>query len=43
MLVPAVAEVLAGVVVVWLAIRMRPGRVSRGCAVRDRLLSPSLG
>ena len=28
---------------VWLAIRMRPGRVSRGWAVRDRLLSPSLG
>lgn len=29
MLVPAIAEVLAGLIVVWLAIRMRQGRVTR--------------
>ena len=36
MLVPAIAEVLAGLIVVWLAIRMRQGRVARGSAVGVR-------
>lgn len=38
MLVPAIAEVLAGLVVVWLGIRMRQGRVRRGsgAGVRTR-------
>jgi len=37
-LVPAVAEVLAGLLIVWLAIRMRQGRVRRGspAGVRTR-------
>ena len=30
MLVPAIAEVLAGLIVVWAAIRLRQGRVRRG-------------
>lgn len=36
MLVPAIAEVLAGLSVVWLAIRMRQGRVTRGSAAGVR-------
>jgi hypothetical protein len=36
MLVPAIAEVLAGLIVVWMAIRMRQGRVSRGSAAGVR-------
>ena len=36
MLVPAIAEVLAGFVVVWLAVRMRQGRVARGSAAGVR-------
>ena len=36
MLVPAIAEVIAGLVVVWAAIRMRQGRVSRNSAVGVR-------
>jgi hypothetical protein len=39
MLVPAIAEVLAGLIVVWLAIRMRQGRVSRGSAAGVRTRS----
>jgi len=37
-LVPAIAEVLAGLFIVWLAIRMRQGRVQRGspAGVRTR-------
>lgn len=37
-LVPAIAEVLAGLLIVWLAIRMRQGRVRRGspAGVRTR-------
>jgi hypothetical protein len=30
MLVPAIAEVAAGLIVVWLAIQMRQGRLTRG-------------
>lgn len=36
MLVPAIAEVLAGVIVVWVAIRMWRGRVPRNWAVGVR-------
>ncbi len=36
MLVPAIAELLAGVVVVWLAIRMGQGRVTRNWAAGVR-------
>jgi SdpI/YfhL protein family len=36
MLVPATAEVLAGLIVVWLAIRLWQGRVPRGSAVGVR-------
>ena len=36
MLVPAIAEVLADLSVVWLAIRMRQGRVTRGSAAGVR-------
>jgi hypothetical protein len=36
MLVPAIVEVLAGLSVVWLAIRMRQGRVARGSAAGVR-------
>jgi hypothetical protein len=36
MLVPAIVEVLAGLIVVWLAVRMRQGRVARGSAVGVR-------
>ncbi|HUA31443.1 MAG TPA: SdpI family protein [Streptosporangiaceae bacterium] len=36
MLVPAIAEVAAGLIVVWLAIRLRQGRVPRGSAVGIR-------
>ena len=36
MLVPAIAEVLAGLSVVWLAILMRQGRVTRGSAAGVR-------
>jgi hypothetical protein len=36
MLVPAIAEVFAGLMVVWLAIRLRQGRVPRGSAVGVR-------
>jgi hypothetical protein len=36
MLVPAIVEVLAGLVVVWLAIRMWQGRVARGSAAGVR-------
>jgi drug/metabolite transporter superfamily protein YnfA len=36
MLVPAIAEVLAGFVVVWVAIRTWQGRVARGSAVGVR-------
>ncbi len=39
MLVPAIAEALAGLIVVWLAIRMRQGRVSRGSAAGVRTRS----
>jgi len=35
-LVPAIAEVLAGLGIVWLAIRMRQGRVRRGSAAGVR-------
>jgi hypothetical protein len=36
MLVPAIAEVFAGLIVLWLAIRMRHGRVPRGSAAGVR-------
>ena len=36
MLVPAIVEVLAGFIVVWLAVRMRQGRVARGSAAGVR-------
>ena len=36
MLVPAIAEVFAGLIVLWLAIRMRQGRVPRGSAAGVR-------
>lgn len=36
MLVPAIVEVLAGLIVVWVAIRLRQGRVARGSAVGVR-------
>jgi SdpI/YhfL family protein len=36
MLVPAIVEVLAGLIVVWAAVRMRQGRVARGSAVGVR-------
>jgi hypothetical protein len=36
MLVPAIAEVLAGLLVLWLAVRMRQGRVRRGAAAGVR-------
>jgi hypothetical protein len=36
MLAPAIIEVLAGFIVVWLAIRMRQGRVARGSAMGVR-------
>jgi hypothetical protein len=39
MLIPAIAEVLAGLVVIWLAIRMRQGRVARGSALGVRTRS----
>jgi hypothetical protein len=39
MLIPAIAEVLAGLIVLWLAIRMRQGRVSRGSAAGVRTRS----
>ena len=32
MLAPGIVEVLAGFIVVWLAVRMRQGRVARGSA-----------
>jgi SdpI/YfhL protein family len=35
-LVPAIVEVLAGFIVVWLAVRMRQGRVARGSAAGVR-------
>ena len=38
-LVPAVVEVLAGLVIVWVAIRMRQGRVQRGSAAGVRTRS----
>jgi hypothetical protein len=36
MLVPAIVEVLAGLLLLWLAIRMRQGRVLRGSAAGVR-------
>jgi hypothetical protein len=36
MLVPAISEVIAGLVVVWLAVRLRQGRISRNWAVGVR-------
>jgi SdpI/YfhL protein family len=36
MLVPAIAEVIAGLIVIWLAIQMRQGRVARGSALGVR-------
>ena len=36
MLVPAIVEVLAGLIIVWTAIRLRQGRVQRGSAVGVR-------
>jgi SdpI/YfhL protein family len=36
MLVPAIVEVVAGLVVLWLAIRMLHGRVTRGSAMGVR-------
>jgi len=36
MLVPAIAEVLAGLIVVWVAIQLRQGRIQRGSAVGVR-------
>src|SRR5580658_3030475 len=36
MLAPAIVEVLAGFIVVWLAVRMRQGRVTRGSAAGVR-------
>jgi len=39
MLVPAIIEVLAGFIVVWLAIRMWQGRVARGSAAGVRTRS----
>lgn len=36
LLVPAIAEVFAGLIVVWLAIRLRQGRVPRGSAIGVR-------
>jgi uncharacterized membrane protein len=36
MLVPAIAEVLAGLIVVWVAIQTRQGRIRRGSAVGVR-------
>ena len=38
-LVPAIVEVLAGLFIVWLAIRMRQGRVRRGSAAGVRTRS----
>jgi hypothetical protein len=35
-LVPAIVEVLAGLIVLWAAIRLRQGRVSRGSAIGVR-------
>lgn len=39
MLIPAIAEVLAGVIVVWLAIRIWRGRAARNWAVGGRTRS----
>jgi uncharacterized membrane protein len=36
MLVPVIAEVLAGLVILWFAIRLRQGRISRSSAVGVR-------
>ena len=36
MLIPAIVEVLAGFILVWLAVRMRQGRVQRGSAAGVR-------
>jgi hypothetical protein len=36
MLIPAIVDVLAGLIVVWVAVRMRQGRVARGSAVGVR-------
>lgn len=39
MLVPAIVEVLSGIVLVWLAVRMWQGRVARGSAAGVRTRS----
>jgi uncharacterized membrane protein len=36
MLVPVIAEVLAGLVILWFAVRLRQGRISRDSAVGVR-------
>jgi uncharacterized membrane protein len=36
MLVPVIAEVLAGLVIVWFAVRLRQGRISRNSAIGVR-------
>ncbi len=36
MLDPVIAEVLAGLVIVWFAVRLRHGRISRNSAVGVR-------
>ena len=36
MLVPAIVEVLAGLIIVWVAVRLWQGRVARGSAVGVR-------
>ena len=36
MLIPVIAEVLAGLVIVWFAVRLRQGRLSRDSAVGVR-------